>query len=103
MPVTPIGITVGTPGNFLAIPNPVGAILPAGVVPQWTSSNVLIATVANPNPDPTGLTTQLTGLETGTITLTVSATLPNGNVAQGSVQVPVVAGQVTSFTITQTS
>ena len=103
MLVSPIGITIGTPGAFQAVPQPPGAVVPPGVVPEWTSSDVTVATVANPNPDATGLTTELTGVADGTITLTVAATLPGGGIAQGSVQVPVKAGTVTSFQIIQTA
>lgn len=97
------GVPNGGIGTFLAVPVPAGAVIPTGVVPAWTSSDVTIATVATPNPDSTGLTTVLTGLTTGTITLTVTATLPDNSVAQGSVVVPVIAGEVKSFTISQTA
>jgi hypothetical protein len=97
------GVTAGAVGDFQAVPVPAGAVLPAGVVPVWTSSDVTIATVASPNPDVTGLTTVLTGVKTGSVTLTVSATLPDNSVAQGSVVVPIIAGEVKSFTINQTA
>ncbi len=97
------GVTAGATGTFAATAVPVGAVLPAGVVPVWTSSDVTVATVATPNPDATGLTTILTGVVTGSVTLTVAATLPDGTVAQGLAVVPVVAGEVKSFTISQTA
>jgi hypothetical protein len=97
------GVTTGATGTFQATPVPAGAVLPAGVVPVWTSSDVTIATVTSPNPDATGLTTILTGLATGSITLTVTATLPDNSVAQGTATVPIVAGEVKSFTINQTA
>lgn len=97
------GVPNGGTGTFTATPVPAGAVIPASVVPVWTSSDVTIATVASPNPDPTGLSTILTGLQTGSVTLTVSATLPDNSVAQGSVVVPVIAGEVKSFTIDQTA
>jgi hypothetical protein len=98
-----IPITIGETGTFQATPQPPGSVVPAGVVPQWTSSDVTVATVANPNPDTTGLTTVVTGVAGGTFTLTVSATLPDGTVAQGSLSVTIEPGQVKSFSITQIS
>ena len=98
-----IGVTAGATGAFQATPVPLGAVLPEGTVPVWTSSDVTMATVASPNPDATGLTTILTGVKTGSITLTVTATLPDNSVAQGAAVVPVVIGEVKSFTINQTA
>jgi hypothetical protein len=98
-----MSVTAGSTGTFLATPEPVGSVVPAGIVPEWTSANVTIATVASPNPDATGLTTILTGVLGGTITLTVTATLADGTVAQGSTSVTINPGQVKSFTITQTA
>jgi len=97
------GVPAGGIGTFAATTVPVGSVLPAGVVPQWTSSDVTIATVASPNPDATGLSTILTGVVTGSVTLTVTATLPDNSVASGSVVVPVLAGEVKAFTINQTA
>lgn len=93
----------GGKGTFTATPQPPGTTLPAGVVPLWTSSDVTVATVANPNPDPSGLTTILTGLAVGTVTLTVAATLPDNTVVTGSIQVPIQPGEVLSFSIAQTA
>jgi hypothetical protein len=98
-----MSVTVGNTGTFLATPEPAGSIVPAGVVPVWTSSDVTVATVASPNPDATGLTTILTGVLGGTITLTVTATLADGTIAQGSAVVTINPGEVKSFTITQTA
>jgi multisubunit Na+/H+ antiporter MnhC subunit len=97
------GVPVGGTGTFAATTVPAGSVLPTGVVPVWSSSDVTTATVASPNPDATGLTTVVTGIKTGTITLTVSATLPDNSVAQGSAVVPINAGEVKSFTINQTA
>lgn len=98
-----MSVTVGSTGHFLATPEPAGSIVPAGVVPVWTSSDVTVATVASPNPDATGLTTILTGVLGGTITLTVTATLADGTIAQGSAVVTINPGEVKSFSITQTA
>ena len=99
-------IQVGAVGVFQETPIPVGAILPAGIVPSWTSSDATIATVESPNSDATGATIKVTGMKAGTFTLTVSATLPGGNVIQGSATVQVVAAPPpapTGFTISQLS
>ena len=95
------GVPNGGTGQFQATTVPAGSVLPTGVVPVWTSSDVTTATVETPNSDPTGLTIKVTGVKTGSITLTVSATLPDNSVAQGSATVPIVAGEVKSFTIDQ--
>ena len=95
------GVPNGGTGQFQATTVPAGSVLPSGVIPAWTSSDVTIATVESPNSDATGLTIKVTGLKTGSITLTVSATLPDNSVASGSVVVPVLAGEVKSFSIDQ--
>lgn len=98
-----LGEAVGGTGKFQAVNVPAGSILPSGVIPKWTSSDVTIATVEEPNSDPTGQTVKLTGIAAGSITLTVTATLPDGTVVQGSAVVPVTAGVVQSFAINQLS
>lgn len=97
------GVTAGGTGNFAATPEPTGSVVPAGVVPVWASSDETTATVASPNSDPTGLTTVLTGIKSGSITLTVTATLADGSTPTGSTVVPITAGEVKSFTIDQTA
>ena len=97
------GVTVGATGTFQATTVPAGSVLPTGVVPVWTSSDTTIATFASPNPDATGLTTILTGVATGSVTLTVAATLPDNSVAQGTATVPILAGEVKAFSINQTA
>jgi hypothetical protein len=97
------GVPVTGTGTFSATPVPAGAIIPKGSVLVWTSSDVTKATVETPNSDATGLTIKVTGIVTGSVTLTVAATLPDATVAQGSAVVPVVAGEVKSFTIDQTA
>ena len=96
-------ITVGTPGSFKATPQPPGSKVPSGVIPKWTSSDVTIATVEEPNSDASGLTIKVTGLLDGQITLTVAATLPDNSIAQGSIVVDIAAGVVQSFSIEQIS
>lgn len=95
------GVPAGGVGTFQATAIPAGAVLPTSVIPVWTSSDVTVATVASPNPDPTGLTTILTGVVNGSVTLTVAATLPDNSVAQGSAVVPILAGEVKAFSINQ--
>ncbi len=96
------GVTDGGKGSFAAVAVPAGAALPTGVVPKWTSSDVTVATV-DQSADPAGMTCVVTGITTGSVTLTVAATLSSGTIAQGSVVVPIIAGQVQSFTINQTA
>jgi hypothetical protein len=96
-------VVQGGKGTFTATPQPAGTTVPTGTIPQWTSSDVTTATVASPNPDPTGLTTVLTGIKIGTITLTITVTLPDNSVASGSITVPILAGEVKSFNIAQTA
>ena len=98
-----VGVPIGGTGTFSATPVPTGAVIPKGVVPAWTSSDVTVATVETPNTDATGMTTKLTFLKAGSITLTVAATLPDATVAQGVAVVPGVAGEVKSFVIAQTA
>jgi hypothetical protein len=95
------GVPNGGTGQFGATTVPAGSVLPTGVIPQWTSSDVTTATVETPNSDATGLTIKVTGLKTGSITLTVAATLPDNSVASGSAVVPILAGEVKAFTIDQ--
>jgi hypothetical protein len=98
------------PGNtlvFTATPTPAGAVLPAGVVPTWTSSDPTNAPVTA---DPTGLigTVVLSSSITvgESVTLTVSATLPDGTTPTGSVSFTVGAPpppEVSGFIVVQTA
>jgi hypothetical protein len=99
----PSGIIVGAVGAFQETPEPTGSALPTGVVPAWTSSDVSVATVESPNSDATGRTIKVTGVAPGEFTLTVAATLPGGNVVQGTLQVAVTAPLPTSLAIAQLS
>ena len=80
-------------GTFEVNPVPVGASLPSGVVPAWTSSDVTLATVESPNSDSTGITIKVSRVNPagGSITLTVALTLSDGTVLQDAVVVPVPA------------
>jgi hypothetical protein len=104
MPIT--GIPQGSTKHFGLTDVPPGSALPAGVVPKWTSSDVTVATVVDPNPDATGLTAAVTGVAaSGSFTLTATATLADGTVIQGSAIVPALPAPPppvpTSFTINQ--
>lgn len=102
MPLTPL-----TPGNspqFTATPN--GSI-PEGVVPTWTSSDTTNITITT---DETGLiATVAIGADTPVpedVTLTISATFPDGTTPSGSFSFTVGAAtppEATGFTITQTA
>lgn len=97
------------PGNspvFTATPVPEGSQVPAGTSPSWTCSDQtftitldttgLVATVAIP-------ATATVGAE---VTLTITITRTDGQVATGSTTFAIVAapaGEPTSFTIAQTA
>lgn len=96
MPVT--GVKPGASGTFAATTIPVGATLPAGIVPKWTSDNPAVTLVDAAD----GLTTVATvpADATGSFGLTVTAQV-NGADVTGTVSVPIVAADVTGFTIDQ--
>ena len=100
MSISPATISADGTGSFQAIAQPVGSVIPAGIIPAWTSSDVTIATIAA---DASGLDAVLTGVASGSVTLTVAATLASGKIAQGSLVVSVTPGTVQSFTIIQTA
>jgi hypothetical protein len=97
------------PGNtlqFTATPTPAGSVLPTGVVPTWTSSDTTNVTITT---DPTGLIATVvlgTAIPVGeSVTLTITATLPDGTTPSGSVTFTVGAVppvEVTGFTVIQT-
>jgi len=97
MALTPLD--PGAVATFTATPTPAGAVLPAGNVPSWTSS------------DPTGLIATVTIATTATvgasITLTITAAaLADGTIPTGSLTFQVGAvppAEVSGFTITQTA
>ena len=105
MPLTP-----PDPGNtlqFTATPTPAGSVLPSGVVPTWTSSDPTNAPVTV---DPTGLIATVvlsTSITVGeSVTLTITATLPDGTTPTGSTTFTVGAAppvEVTGFSIAQTA
>jgi len=79
---------------FGAVPTPAGSAaspLLSGVVTQWTSSDVTVATVASPNPDATGATIPVTAIKAGVFTLTATDTLTNSVVIQGTDDITVSA------------
>jgi hypothetical protein len=119
--VTQTGATMGTPPvppvlvqpdpgatlQFTATPTPAGATLPAGVVPTWTSSDTTNVTITT---DPTGLIASVvlgSAIPVGeSVTLTVTATLPDGTTPTGSASFTVGAAppaEVTGFTVIQTA
>jgi hypothetical protein len=105
-----MALTAPDPGAtlvFTATPTPAGSVLPAGVVPTWTSSDPTNAPV---NADPTGLIGTVvlaSGIAVGeSVTLTITATLPDGTTPTGSTTFTVGAAppvEVSGFTIVQTS
>lgn len=108
-----VGIAIGATGTFLATPVDASGntvTLPAGIVPTWTSSDTTNAPVV---PSADGLTvtvsvpsTAPTTLVGTTFTLSLAATLANGAVVTGTVNVPFLSastGTVASFVITQLS
>lgn len=83
-----MSVPVNGTGTFGATPTPAGSVFPVGTVFSWTSSNVLIANVAQ---GPTGLTCTISGKVAGFFTLTFAATLPNNSIVQATAQVQVTA------------
>jgi len=105
MALTPLD--PGASPVFTATPTPAGAVLPAGNVPSWTSSDPTVTVAV----DPTGLICTATIATTATvgasITLTITAAaLADGTIPTGSITFQVGAApvqEVTGFTIAQTS
>lgn len=109
-----VGIKIGATGIFLATPVDAQGnvvVLPAGIVPTWTSTDLTNAPVVA---SADGLTATDTVPSTApptlvgtTFTLSVSATLADGTVGTGSTPVPFLAattvGPFAGFVITQTS
>jgi hypothetical protein len=105
-----MALTAPDPGAtlvFTATPTPAGSALPAGVVPTWTSSDPTNAPVTA---DPTGLIGTVilsSSITVGeSVTLTITATLPDGTTPTGSTTFTVGATppvEVTGFTIVQTT
>jgi hypothetical protein len=78
---------VGETAIFGAVPTPPGSAaspLLSGVVTQWTTSDVTVATIPATNPDATGATIPVTAIAAGTFTLTATDTLTNATVIQGT-------------------
>lgn len=98
-----VGIKSGATGVFVASTTPAGAVLPAGVVPSWVSSDPSSAPVVQ---TADGLGASVSVLASATITsfdLTISATLPDGTTPTRTVSVPVLPPEVTGFEINQAS
>lgn len=92
-------------GQFQVGPVPSSAVLPAGIIPAWTSSDVTVATVETPNSDPTGITIKVNRVvgASGAVALTVVDTLTGGTVLQDAVLVTVPPAPIalTGLSITQ--
>ena len=97
-------IDPGATLQYTAVPEPAGAVLPAGVVPKWTISDTTNTTLTV---DSTGLIATVVlgaNIPVGeAVTLSITATLPNGSTPTASVQFTVGAPEVTGFTITRTA
>jgi hypothetical protein len=106
MPIT--GIAPGGTGQFAAQPvdkNGNNDSLPAGVVPNWTSSDTTNAPVTFQSPDGLSCTVTVASNAPGgtQFTLTCSATLPDNTKPTGSAAVPIFALEVAAFVINQTA
>ena len=101
------GIAPGSTGTFSLTPvdkngNP--SSLPSGVVPSWTSSDPTNAPLVVSDDGLSATCTVPDSAPAGTqITLSVTATLPDGTTPNGSAQFPILTLEVASFIITQTS
>jgi hypothetical protein len=106
----PVVLTPPDPGatlQFTATPTPAGAVLPSGVVPTWVSSDTTNVTITT---DPTGLIATVVlgaAIPVGeSVTLTITATLPDGTTPTGSATFTVGAAppvEVSGFTVIQTA
>jgi hypothetical protein len=96
----------GGTGTYQAVPEPAGAVVPSGIIPAWTSSDITLATITA---DPTGLIGTASYIAPGTVTFTVSATLADGTVVTGSIQEviatppPPPPPTITGFAVTRTA
>lgn len=109
-----VGIKIGATGTFLATPVDAQGnvvVLPAGIIPTWTSTDLTNAPVVAAAD---GLTATDTVPSTApptlvgtSFTLSVSAILADGTVGTGTTPVPFLAattvGPFAGFVITQTS
>lgn len=102
------GVKAGVKSVFVAVSvdaNSNPDMLPVGIIPVWSSSDTTNAPVVVDPSDPSGLTVNITppasAPSTGTFTLMITATLPNGPITT-SVTVPFLPLAVAGFTITQT-
>jgi hypothetical protein len=102
-------LTAPDPGAtlvFTATPTPAGSALPSGVVPTWTSSDPTNAPVTADSTGLIGTVILSTAITVGeSVTLTITATLPDGTTPSGSTSFTVGATpptEVTGFTIVQT-
>ena len=96
----------GQTPEFTATPQPDGAVLPAGVIPTWSCSDSTFSLT----PDATGLIVKVAIPSTATVgesvTLTITATLPDGSTPTGTFTFSIGAPpppQVSGFTIAQTA
>lgn len=97
------GIKPGATGTFAESPVPPGTPLPAGVIPQWSSSDTT-NTSLTPSADGTSCLVAVPSSATiASFVLTVKATLPDGTTPSGNATVPVLQPEVTGFTISQTA
>lgn len=96
------GIKVGATGQFTASPLPVGATLPPGVLPTWTSDNTTDVTISV---DGTGLNAAILVAPTSVATsFNLTIALPDGS-ASSTFAIPVLPAtvKVTGFDLTQTA
>ena len=102
------GIVVGSTGTFQGLAVPAGSVVTGQ--PTWTSSDPLaVITVDSKDSSGLSIAVAVDPTATGSFTLTISSTNPDGSVATGSAVVPYLPVpppppiQVTSFDINQLS
>lgn len=87
-------------GTALATATAIGGVLSAGIAPAWTVSDVTMATIdpvgtaVTPGTTFTSPITYPTPLLDGTVTFTISATLPDGTVITGADSITITGGVV---------
>lgn len=76
----------GGSATYKVFPEPDGAVFPAGAAFAWSSSDVTLETVSQPDPDASGITETAQYVAPGTATITASMTDPaTGKVLSGTV------------------
>lgn len=102
LPMAILGIHPGSTGSFNFTDIPVNAVVPAGVIPQWTSSDPTNAAVTQSADGTTCVVAVPSSAAIQSFDLTVTAKLADGTNPSGTATVPVLI-EPTGFVINQTA